>query len=229
MPRMFALLIIVLVMTGCARVPKPVGHVFSTQQQLEAAEHWRELAATVFDGLKLEPGKPVYVAQDDRSSFGRAFAQFMRHEALLRGIPVSAAPNGAIELDWGTQIVEHRGPRPHNAPFPGMGLLLAGLGLAGVHYFDHNNADWHDGLDTILILSGLAVEGANAASQWNSMSTTDTELIIGVVAKQDGQLRRNFLAVYYIDRAEKAQYWERQVPWESPVTLPTKQLQVVSK
>ncbi|WP_196610157.1 hypothetical protein [Nitratidesulfovibrio oxamicus] len=229
MPRLFALLFLALIMAGCARVPKPVGHAFSTQQQLEAAEHWRELAATVLDGLKLEPGTPIHVAQDDRSDFGRAFSQFMRHEAMLRGMPVSTSPKGAMVLDWGTQILEHRGPRPSNAPFPGAGLLLAGLGMAGAHYYTHNDATWSDSLDTILILSGLAIEAGHASAQWNSMHTTDTELVIGVVARQNGQLRRNFLAVYYIDRADKVQYWERQVPWEAPVVLPTRQLQVVNK
>ncbi len=229
MPRVFALLFLALIVAGCARVPKPVGHAFSTQQQLEAAEHWHELAATVLDGLKLEPGTQVYVAQDDRSDFGRAFSQFMRHEAMLRGMPVSPSPKGAVVLDWGTQIIEHRGPRPQNAPFPGTGLLLAGLGIAGAHYYTSNDAAWQDSLDTILILSGLAIEAAHAGPHWSAMQTTDTELVIGVVARQNGQLRRNFLAVYYIDKAEKGQYWERQVPWEAPVVLPTRQLQVVNK
>ncbi|ADP85919.1 hypothetical protein [Nitratidesulfovibrio vulgaris] len=228
MLRIAALLFLSLCIFGCSRVPKPVSHTFSSQQRLEAAEHWRELAATVVDGLKLTAGTLVYVAQDDKSTFGTAFSQFVRHEALLRGYPISPTPENAMEVTWGTQIVEHQGPRPHNAPFPGTSLLLAGLGLAGVHYYTHNDATWHDSLDTILILSGLAVEGVHAGSQWDTMSTTDTELIIGIVAKSNGLLQRNFIAVYYINRADKNQYWERKVPWEAPVILPSKELRVVS-
>jgi hypothetical protein len=227
--RIGILLLGVLVAAGCARVPKPVSHVFSAQQQLEAAEHWRELAVTVLDGLKLEPGTVVHVSQEDRSAFGRAFSQFLRHEAMLRRLPVSATRAGALDLDWGVQIIEHNAARPRNAEFPGIGLLLAGLGVAGVQYIDHNSEVWQDAVSSGLILGGVLVEAANAGVQWQSMQTTDTELLINVVAKSDGTLKRNYIAVYYVNRVDKGHYWQRPVPWEVPLQLPTRQYQVVNR
>lgn len=227
--RSVVIVVLALMLAGCAQVPKPVSHTFSVQQQLAAAAHWQELASTVMNQLQLEAGTPVYVAQDDRTTFGRAFAQFLRHEALLRNYPVALSPAGATELDWGVQIIGHNGKRPPNAPFPGVGLLLAGLGVAGIEYASHNVGAWQDAWNTGLILGGVLVEGGAAASQWEIMDSTDTELLIDVVAKKDGMLRKNFLAVYYIEKADKGHYANRPVPWETPQQLPARTYGVVSK
>ena len=60
---------------GCSLAPQPVARPVTGQQTLEAADHWRILAQQIVKEMQPTIGGSVYVSEQDRSPFGRAFKQ----------------------------------------------------------------------------------------------------------------------------------------------------------
>ncbi|MFR0875734.1 MAG: hypothetical protein ACLSHC_14945 [Bilophila wadsworthia] len=75
-------------MQPCAStVARPV----TGQQTLEAVDHWRILAQQIVKEMQLTTGSSVYVSEQDRSPFGRAFTTLLRHEVAASGARLSGA------------------------------------------------------------------------------------------------------------------------------------------
>lgn len=70
---------------GCSLAPQPVARPVTGQQTLEAVDHWRILAQQIVKEMQLTTGSSVYVSEQDRSPFGRAFTTLLRHEVALPG------------------------------------------------------------------------------------------------------------------------------------------------
>ena len=221
MRNVLLLVFIAVAALGCARIPKPVGHQFSTQQTLEAAEHWRELAQAVVKHLPSRLSGPLYVSRDDRSPFGQAFAEFLRHEALLQGVPLSTTRDGATILDWGVRTIRHQADRAAPRAFPGQFTLLSALG-AGAGYFVAAN----DVLPSAVLAGGLGLDVAAACGD-GFIPPTDTEVLISITTVKGDALLGNFLAVYYVNPEDRGHYWDRPAYWARPELLPEKSYRVV--
>ena len=77
---------------GCSLAPQPVARPVTGQQTLEAADHWRILAQQIVKEMQLTTGSSVYVSEQDRSPFGRAFTTLLRHEVAASGARPSSWP-----------------------------------------------------------------------------------------------------------------------------------------
>lgn len=213
-------LLLFAIMPGCARIPKPVGHQYSVQQKLEAADHWRELAQAAIKNLPSRLSGPLHVSGDDRSPFGRAFATFLRHEALVQGVPLSTTREGATVLDWGVSTVRHRAERTAPATYPGQFTLLSVLG-AGAGYFVEAN----DALPASVMAVGLGMDAAAAYAE-GLVEPTDTEVLINLTTVKDDALIGSYLAVYYVNPEDAGHYWDRPALWAKPEPLPEKRFTV---
>ena len=96
---------------GCSLAPQPVARPVTGQQTLEAADHWRILAQQIVKEMQLTTGSSVYVSEQDRSPFGRAFTTLLRHEVAASGARLSGAREGSLCIDWGVQIIKYSEPR----------------------------------------------------------------------------------------------------------------------
>ena len=129
--RAFFLSCLLLCVTACGYAPQPVPRPLTGQHTLETAAHWRQLAAQIVRELHLTPQSRVYVADSDRSPFGRAFTDFLRNEAARTGAGISTVRDGALAIGWNTQIIHYREPRQTIALYPGTIAAFTGAGIGG--------------------------------------------------------------------------------------------------
>ena len=102
---------------GCSLAPQPVARPVTGQQTLEAADHWRILAQQIVKEMQLTTGSSVYVSEQDRSPFGRAFTTLLRHEVAASGARLSGAREGSLCIDWGVQIIKYSEPGDHRRDY----------------------------------------------------------------------------------------------------------------
>jgi hypothetical protein len=126
--RMKAVYCLLVLLAGCSSVPKPSPYPYSSQQQMQAAHHWNELASEVAEEVAASGTRePVYIQHDDRSPFDQAFHGFLITELRKRSIPVSSNPKTPLHIDWEVQCVVHNANRS-NSSFPfGLGWLTGGI------------------------------------------------------------------------------------------------------
>jgi hypothetical protein len=125
-------LLLLALLAGCTSVPKPSPYPYSSQQKMQAAHHWNELASEVAEEVaaRLKGGSGasvewVYVPSDDTSPFGEAFHDLLITELMKRGIPASSNPNSPLMIEWKVQRVAHNANRS-NPSFP-FGWLTGGI------------------------------------------------------------------------------------------------------
>ena len=89
---------------GCSLAPQPVARPVTGQQTLEAVDHWRILAQQIVKEMQPTIGSSVYVSEQDRSPFGRAFTTLLRHEVAASGARAKA-PSALIGVFRSLSIV----------------------------------------------------------------------------------------------------------------------------
>ncbi len=98
-----------------SRIPAPVGFPLTTQPTLESAQHWQQAAVAVAQGVRhtyesISPDRsiPIFVAPMGTTAFAKNFHTFLMGELNRHGLPVRAAPEGAMILEAATEVVQHR-------------------------------------------------------------------------------------------------------------------------
>jgi hypothetical protein len=130
-----ALYCLLVLVAGCAQVPRPYTYPYRSQQKMQAADHWHLLASQVvgevatnlkgglvssIESIYVQCGSYVRCVSDDRAHFkitpfDQAFHSFLITELTKQGIPVSFNPDNRLKLDWVVQPVVHNAYRikPH--------------------------------------------------------------------------------------------------------------------
>jgi hypothetical protein len=109
-------------LAGCAQVPKPSAYPYTLQQHMQAAEHWKILAAELAGNARdwmVSSGAngAVAVQTADASPFGSAFRGFLVTELMAHGIAVATSDDAPLRIGWDVQQVRHLAPR--SQAFPG--------------------------------------------------------------------------------------------------------------
>ena len=149
--RMKAVYCFLVLLVGCAQVPRPSTYPYTFQQQMQAAHHWQVLAnqvagetAAVLKGELGSMMEPIYIQSDYRTStdntpcadrtpykntpFAQAFNSFLITELTKQGVPISFNQDNRLQICWAVQPLVHRADRI-KPPFPLETTLLAGLGF----------------------------------------------------------------------------------------------------
>ncbi len=134
-----ALLLAVLILCACAKVPGQGSYPFSIQNKMQSAHHWDVLAKEVteqqilplFASRTLPP--TLYIQESDRSDFGRAFHTYMTSELMNDRIGLTRDPDSPLKLKWSIQMVDHCGTRFNPGPPGVLGVIgySAALVFAG--------------------------------------------------------------------------------------------------
>lgn len=117
--RLFLILSIALAVAGCASAPPPPpppeAHQLVRQDKALAAQHWGAIAADVAARTKSTlasrdflDGRAFYVVPSSQAAFDQAFANFMITALVQAGLPVTTQQDGAVEIKYETQLIEHR-------------------------------------------------------------------------------------------------------------------------
>lgn len=174
------MLMLIAFLAGCTRshVPVPEKPKAYTQEKMQAAEHWRDIAVDIADKIRdalVERSdltmKPLYVAQPDSRPFMLAFHELVKSELVSRAVQVSER----LELD--TVLVEY-----------------------DVLTVRHNSPPW-------TIYSPIVdVGGVVASIVTGSASASDHEVVVNVRMAHDNRyvVHRSFIR--YINDEDWAHY-----------------------
>jgi hypothetical protein len=141
---MKAVYCLLVLLAGCAWVPKPSPYPYSSQEKMQAAEHWQVFASEVAAEVAASGTRgPVYIQgrtdatknssaptaeSNDRTPFDQAFHGFLITELRKRDIPVSPHPEETpLHIDWNVQRVVHQADRSKPPPLSPLGWLTGGI------------------------------------------------------------------------------------------------------
>ena len=214
-----AILALALLGSGCSYAPQPVARPVTGQRTIEAAEHWRVLARQMIREMGIAGGTTVFVSEQDRSPFGRAFTTLLRHEAAASGARLGGVREGALCLDWGVQILRYKEPRQTIKLYPGTLSAIAGTGIGAGYIVRNRPGSW-----PVVDAAGAALlgEAANLMDMTTPHYPVDTEVIVNITGSRDGAVSYDYSGIFYMRAKDADQYWERPPYRGNAQPLPTK-------
>lgn len=135
---MLTMLMLIAFFAGCTRshVPVPEKPTAYSQEKMQAAEHWRDIAVDIADKIRdalVERSdltmKPLYVAQPDSRPFMLAFHQLVKSELVSRAVQVSERlEQDTVLVEYDVLTVRHNSPpRTVYSPIADLGGAVAGI------------------------------------------------------------------------------------------------------
>lgn len=202
--RLIALIISVALLVGCATsIPKAENFPQSTQKKLMAAQHWNHLAKDAAERTRatltskgFASDTPLYVVENKKTVFDYAFRKYMIANFIEAGAVVSTKKEGALEINYGTQVIKHAAAfEPSLLGYkPGM----ATLGVTGFWVL----RDVFKSLNPVNGLATVGIAGVYDAYKAGNPGETGVELLLTTsITHQDRYVMLNADA-YYIENAE---------------------------
>ncbi len=143
------MLMLIAFLAGCTRshVPVPEKPVAYTQEKVQVADHWRDIAVDVADKIRdalVErsdlAAKPLYVIPPNNRPFMLAFHQLIKSEMVSRGIQVAEEREpDSIQVEYDVLIALHDPSRFSGGVYGHLADLGIGLGrfFSGASGSDH--------------------------------------------------------------------------------------------
>ena len=156
--------------------------------------------------MQLTTGSSVYVSEQDRSPFGRAFTTLLRHEVASSGARLSGAREGSLCIDWGVQIIKYSEPRQTIHVYPGTIAAITGGGIGAGYIIKNRPSSW-----PVLGAAGAGLlgEAANLLDMATPKYPIDTEVLINITGAVDGAVTYDYSGLFYMRAKDSDQYWER--------------------
>lgn len=206
---LWAIAVVLVTVTGCLKVPQPMGYYFSEQEKMQAAHHWEILAEDVANQINnelIDRGylvTPVYVRTDcdrpagcsegDPPPFYEGFNDLLVTQLVHYGVPTRVEPEeNALVVDYKVQVVYHASP-VYQWPYPGAITALT----AGVVVFRHAPPD----------LLALALAGAMDMARTTTVVNGHYEVIITTSIVDENKYVMRSSNIYYINDAD---FWHYQ-------------------
>lgn len=205
-------LTITIVLTGCvSSIPIAENHPQTSQKKLLAAQHWNFIADDVVEQTKASlakqnylAGRPLYVASSSETQFDHAFRNYMISSLVNANLPVSTKKDGAVEIKYETQVIQHAVPfDPRTKGYqPG----TATLAVSGLWILRNALEHWSTNDAVIATVGVAAAYDIYKAFENKKAAPTNTELLIttSVVNSANDQYVMRKTDAYYIDRAESS-------------------------
>ena len=216
-------------LAGCAsQVPIPSNYPISTQHKARSVHHWDVLAEDVttqtIAALKknnISAAADLYVAPPpENTPFVKAFRNLLITRMVNRGLQVTSSPDGAIELQYETQLVRHESGR--YAHIHGSFSALT----AGIWVMRDLAAAGSAALPGAFGLAALADYGLGQYAG----GPTPTEMIVtsSIVVDRKYLFRKS--DIYYIEDADVGLFVEQQQKVVEPEPLrPLKTMEVTGR
>jgi hypothetical protein len=192
-----ALMLALFALGGCASSPPPVPekHQLVRQDKALAAQHWGAIAADVASRTKntlatrdFLYGRSLYVAPASRAAFDIAFTNFMITALVEAGVPVSSKPDGAVEIKYETQLIQHKvefDPRKE-------GYVPGAPENVAANFWVQRNV-------TVQEPKAMALgEASTRAHMW----PTSAELVVTTSIEDVDQYQQRTTDAYYVENAD---------------------------
>ena len=211
------LIAVALTSAGCAsQVPVAETYPVSYQKKAKASHHWDVLAADVVAQTEASLEKNNYLngrvlhvmPPQEKTTFNKAFGNFLVTELVNRGLPVSPNREGAVTVRYETQLVQHNSDRPNYSP--GMlTTLTAGVLVArDIALYASTESQ---------ILGGLALVGLSDLGFGHlAGGPTKTELIVTTSITAEDRFVMRKSDIYYLEDVDASLFVEPPVK-EFPV------------
>ncbi len=209
MIRAVLILFLVLLCSGCTRIPQPASYAHSEQQKMQAAHHWDVLANDVANQINNQLiqsdliDKAVFVKttcgtdgipceRGETPLFNEGFRDFLITRLVNYGVPTSNDKKiSDIEVNYKVQVVYHLGQRSSFPP----GMLTALTAIVTV--LRHASGE----IQAIALAAGFDI--ANSAGPRNG----HYEVIITTSMVTDEKYLFRTSDIYYI---EDSNFWHYQ-------------------
>jgi hypothetical protein len=121
----YLLAAVLVCLTGCAsQIPVPTNHELSYQQKAKSVHHWdvlaKDIAFQVKAAVSKEPQlqeKPLFIQLPPESTpFNKAFQSLLVTRLVDNRLPLTTKKEGAVQLEFNTQIVRHNSFRYAHVP-----------------------------------------------------------------------------------------------------------------
>lgn len=187
-----------LLAAGCATsIPEARTFPQAEQKKALSVRHWGMIAEDAVarthqavERAALPAEKPLFVAERGQTDFDRAFRNYMMTGLLDAGMPVAASPQGAVEIQYETQVVRHALRDPLAAGYK------PGVATAGVAGFWVLRDAFGSGSAAAATIAGAA--GLDAYRAHNP-GETGVEMLLTVSIVQEGRYVLRSTDAYYIE------------------------------
>ncbi len=145
-PTLF-LVILSLLAVGCSQTPAPISRPYTTQNKLQAAQHWRIIAQDIstdisqmikMSDLENYHSRHVQILKTDGSPFSKALESFLVTDLTHLGLNVDRDYAHDYQLYWSVQSVTHKEPRQFTSPPFGTFTAAGALGYGVYKIFDES-------------------------------------------------------------------------------------------
>ncbi len=207
--RAFFIVLLLIFLSSCSRMPQPASYAYSEQQKMQAAHHWDVLASDVANQINNQLvisdyiDRTVYVKttcgtdaipceRGKTTHFNEGFRDLLITRLVNFGVPTSFEKKVAdIEVNYKVQVVYHASKRYSMAP----GTLTAITAVVSV--FRHAPST----IQALALAAGLDI--ANSASPMNG----HYEVIITTSMVTDEKYLFRTSDIYYINDPD---FWHYQ-------------------
>lgn len=192
------------VMTGCATsIPQAENFPQSTQKKMMAAQHWNAIAKDAVERTRLALSNkgfasdtPLYISENPKTVFDQAFRKYMIANFVEVGAVVSTKQEGAIVVNYDTQVIKHAAAfEPEKLGYK------PGVATAGITSF-WIIRDVFKGLNVFNGLGTVAMAGAYDGYKAHNPGETGVELLLTTsITHRESYVMLNADA-YYIEDGE---------------------------
>ena len=220
-------------LAGCSTldVPHAENYPASSQKKARAVHHWDvladDVAQRVADKLRATamPQAAVFVVPAPDTAFRQGFRELLMTRLLDRGVRLATAPEGALRLQIGTQVVQHGTHPMLNNPVPWTTLALGVVVLRDLAAYHHTAAAVNA---SVLALGALADGGGTLRGGRASGGPTGLEVLVTTSLQDQLLYLARTADVYYIEQGDVALY-QPPPPVPAPAATPVRTWQVVDR
>lgn len=216
MKKILAIAILPALVMGCAsknsEYPSATMHPYSTQQKMQAAEHWNVLAENEAKLIteKLPNSPLIYISctsnsncgerMADSTPFSEAYSQLLTTHLVNNGVMVAIDNEpDALMLEYQVQVVTHNDRA--NLPLLKPGALSAGAGAAYGIY--HAVEHWsYPGLAAIPLVIGADVYNYNK----EVTDASNSEVLVTTRVRDGNRIVVSDSRVYYFNAGDVSHY-----------------------
>ena len=190
---------VMVALTGCTNQPWAERFPESEQLKISAAQQWGMIAEDAAEQTRLallkadylKDGTPLYVSEQTNAHFDRGFRNYLITSLVKSGLNVVTQKDGAVEVQYESQVVRHGASFDPRALGYKPGALTAGVASFWI-LRDASTAGLAAG--TLAAAAGLDV--------YNARKPTNVELLLTTSIVQGNRYLMRNTDAYYIEKAD---------------------------
>lgn len=216
---------------GCSQTPVPVSRPYSTQDKLQASQHWQviaqDLSWEISEMLKMADqanlqNRHIQILNRDASPFSQALESFLVTDMTHLGLQVNRQDAEDYQLYWSVQSVTHKEKRDFTSPPFGSFTALSALGY-GVYKVYDDSTDF-----AATVATGLAADLAKELYYLNQLDLPHNEIIVNITIQSGNNIVYRLSNIYYINDLDTDHYHFAKDLYHADKEVKTRTYQVTS-